>query len=648
SASASPVLHGAAVNEPRPLAAITRDTLAATVAPKVLGLRALLDAVGERLALLVGFGSIIGRRGLPGQAEYCVANDWLRADLERWAAAHPTCRTRAVEWSVWSEVGMGERMGVLHSLRDQGIAPVEPAAGAAALLAALADPDAPVTQLVAGRFPDGPTLSVHGPIAEPLRFSADLLVRVPGVEAVLAPVVSTGSDPYLDDHRVDGVPVLPAVIGLEAMAQAAASAVGERETWEFTDVELPAPVVVNPYEPRALRVAALARDEAEPAVDVVLRDGSDGFAADRLRAVVKPAPPAPRGAAVTTTPPGRAGPHPFYGPLLFHSGRMRGLVDYEHLSAFRVRAWVRAGREPWFAEHHAPRLLLGDPGVHDAAIHVLLACLPHRRALPVSAERMTVWRRPEGLVLVSAEERSHHGDDYVYDVCLSDQDGACLARWDGLTLRAYGARSWPEPLPVPLIGPLLSRRLAELGFADRVELVSTEDGLVAHGPAGVGCADDAPTAVTRALLDLGLPGDAEPTAGWTADRFLVGAPAEAVDRPADGFSAGGTAGEAVAERTADRLPVGAPTEVADRPADGFRVDGTAGEPVADLAADRLPVGATAEAVDRPADGFPVGGTAGEPVAERTADGLLVYGTAAARVVAFTGTRSVAVAVAREV
>ncbi|MFI9005777.1 SDR family NAD(P)-dependent oxidoreductase [Actinosynnema sp. NPDC053489] len=517
------VLHGAGVNEPRSLGAVTERTLAAAVAPKVTGLDNLLAALDGPPALLVGFGSVIGRRGLPGQAEYCVANDWLRVRLERWAAANPGCRTRVLEWSVWSDVGMGARLGVLDPLREQGITPVEPAAGAAALLAALADGAAPVTRLVAGRFPSGPTLSVTGPAADPLRFSADVLVRVPGVEAVLAPVLSTAADPYLDDHRVDGVPVLPAVVGLEAAAQAAAAVVGEHPAWEFGDVELPAPVLVNPHEPRALRVAALARDEADPPVDVVLRDGSDGFTADRVRAVVRPAPPAPPGIAPMTAPPRRDGPHPFYGPLLFHSGRLRGLLDYEHLSAFRVRAWVAAGGQPWFAEHHAPRLLLGDPGVHDAAIHVLLACLPHRKALPVSAERVVVWRHPVGTVLVTAEERSHDGDDYVYDVWLSDQGGARVARWEGLRLRAFGARSRAGALPAPLVGPLLSRRLSELGIADRLELVSTGEGVVAPAdvPAGVGLAGDGRTAAERAVLDLGLPGDRAGVVDRTTDDGLL-------------------------------------------------------------------------------------------------------------------------------
>ncbi|MFE2756019.1 hypothetical protein ACFXGA_28885, partial [Actinosynnema sp. NPDC059335] len=89
----------------------------------------------------------------------------------------------------------------------------------------------------------------------------------------------------------------PAVAGLEAMAQAAASVLGDRDGWEFTDVDLSAPVVVDHREPRALRVAALARDEPDPAVDVVLRDGSDGFTTDRFRATARPAPPPPPAAA---------------------------------------------------------------------------------------------------------------------------------------------------------------------------------------------------------------------------------------------------------------------------------------------------------------------------------------------------------------
>ena len=43
-----------------------------------------------------------------------------------------------------------------------------------------------------------------------------------GVELIVDSALSLDHDPYLADHRVDGVCVLPGVMMLEAMAQAAA------------------------------------------------------------------------------------------------------------------------------------------------------------------------------------------------------------------------------------------------------------------------------------------------------------------------------------------------------------------------------------------------------------------------------------------
>src|SRR5439155_11546782 len=149
--------------------------------------------------------------------------DWMRAEVERWAAEHPGCRAHLLEWSVWSELGMGERMGVLDNLRGRGVAPIDPDDGARALLELLADAEAPVTMLITGRYPAVPTLNlVPGPgHSTELRFADEPVAHTPGVEIVLQSELSLGSDPYLGDHRVTGTPVFPAVLGLEAMAQAA-------------------------------------------------------------------------------------------------------------------------------------------------------------------------------------------------------------------------------------------------------------------------------------------------------------------------------------------------------------------------------------------------------------------------------------------
>gem|GEM_PF-5415455 len=272
---------------------------------------------------------------------------------------------------------------------------------------------------------------------------------------------------------------------------------------------------------------------------VVLRDDTDRFATDRFTATAGPAgPPAP---AVTATfernePPRLpAGPHPLYGPVLFHTGRFQRLIRYDALSAFTVRAWIdgRAAQR-WFADFHAPRLLLGDPAAHDATIHVLLPCAPHHRVLPVGVERFSLWRRPDGVLAVTARERSHTATDYVFDVDLHTADGALVASWQGLALHVVGANdSYDGPplhwtLPVELVGPWLTRRLIEGGLAEAVELAvapcgsGDEAGEPGRGSAAglVAALSGVPAAALRTGGGLAVPGR-HAAAGYAAGHVLV-------------------------------------------------------------------------------------------------------------------------------
>ncbi|MFI6094791.1 SDR family NAD(P)-dependent oxidoreductase [Lentzea sp. NPDC051213] len=456
------LVHGAAVNEPLPLERVTAESLRKALRPKVDGMRTLLRATSDP-TLVLGFGSVIGAFGLAGQAEYGVANDWMRAELEDWAAKHPACRTHVLEWSAWSGLGMAERMEVVASLTARGVRPITPDEGVAALMAVLESSSAPVTVLLTGRMPASPTVQISGQESRLTRFGESVRSSTPGVELVVEATLAAGSDPYLADHVIDGVPVLPAVMCLEAAAQTASSLTGDRDAWSLSEVVLRAPVTVESR--RTIRVAALTDGNA---IDVRVTDDLDGFGSDRSRMRVTPAPAAQP--AMPATPPAVRTPNPFYDSVLFHSGRFRRVLGYDELSAFRVRAWVNAGEDDWFGEFHSSELVLGDPGVHDACIHALLPCVPHRRALPVAVERFTCWRRPEGPVLVTAREREHTVDEYLFDVDVHDPAGQAVARWEGLRLRATAAPA--RRLPMTLVGPLLTRRLIELGLADDIELVA--------------------------------------------------------------------------------------------------------------------------------------------------------------------------------
>src|SRR5262249_14832480 len=145
------ILHGAGHNAPRLVSGLDEAALLSTLRPKLGGAQNLSDALtGRRLRLLVTFGSVIARTGMPGEAHYALANEWLTQWTERFQAENPDCRCLAVEWSVWSGVGMGERLGRGEALGRQGVTPLSPRRGGRAPRAA-PPPHPPPTPPVGAR-----------------------------------------------------------------------------------------------------------------------------------------------------------------------------------------------------------------------------------------------------------------------------------------------------------------------------------------------------------------------------------------------------------------------------------------------------------------------------------------------------------------
>ncbi|MCC3777541.1 SDR family NAD(P)-dependent oxidoreductase, partial [Streptomyces sp. UNOB3_S3] len=476
------VLHCAGRNEPGRLESVTPERLRAACAPKRAGLDAVLAAVDTgRLRLLMAFGSVIARIGLPGEADYALANDLMRCRVEELGEALPDCRCLTVEWSQWEGAGMAQRLGAVETLRRQGVAPIPVADGTRILLSLLGAPDLPTAVLVAGRLPRAGTLRYADESLPLLRFLERPLVHQPGVEVVADARVGLGSDPYLADHALDGVPLLPAVVGLEAMAQAAAAVTGHDGVLTVTEAAFDRPVTVPPDGSRTVRVAALRHDDGT--VVAVVRSDETGFSADHFRAVYRTGESTAGPPAVPT--PADAARSPHYGGLFFHGPRFRRLVRYRRLSGRGCVAEVAAGGAgEWFSGFHSPRLLLGDVALRDAYVHVLQGCVPHRRVLPVGVDAVR-FHGPapgEGTVVVHAHETAHDADGYRYDVRVESEAGTVLETWHGLRLKDVGPLPRPAgaPWPAELLGPYLTRSLDRLLPEARVDLAAgtTADGLL--------------------------------------------------------------------------------------------------------------------------------------------------------------------------
>ncbi len=531
------LLHGAGANAPRPLSALDEEGFRRTLAPKTAGLRNVLAAIDPaRLRLLVAFGSIIARTGLPGEADYAVANEQLARATERFAHAHPGCRCLALEWSVWAGTGMGERLGTVETLRAQGIAPIPIDAGIAMLRELLSRPLPSTSLVVTGRFGDPPTLEVERPELPLLRYLEKPRVHIPGVELVVDAEVSADTDPHLADHVFRGEPLFAAVLGLEAMAQAAMALAETDEIPVFEDVAFSRPVAVPPGRSTTLRIAALQREPGR--VEIALRDASTGFAADHFRAICRFGEP--RDAAPLLLPGPQNGkialdPQDLYGRLLFHRGRFRRVQGYRNLTATACVAEISPdGAGAWFGRYLPDRLVLGDPGARDAAIHGIQACIPHATLLPVGVERLISRGLPrDASLLLAARERSRHGDEFVYDLEILTADGRLCERWEGLALRAVDRIAPPEAWSAALLAPYVERRLQEMLPGSRLEIALERNGggaAVGHRPDGkpetVGLSrSHAGDLVLSVTGDGRLGCDLEPVIGRAVDvwRGLLGA-----------------------------------------------------------------------------------------------------------------------------
>lgn len=526
------ILHAAGTNEPRLVSQLEPVDLFRTLQPKVGGLQHLLDAVEpERLKLLVTFGSIIARLGLPGEADYALANEWLARATEGFAAENPACRCLCLEWSVWSGVGMGERLGRLEALAREGIGAIPPEVGVDWLERLLSARNPPVSVVVAGRFGAPPTLTLP-PRELPLqRFLERPRVHYPGVELVVEAEISEGTDPYLADHVFRGERLFPAVMGLEAMAQAARAVTGEESLPVFEGVELARPVVVPAEGSEILRLAALVRRGSPPGervVEVAVRCGATGFAVDHFRArcVFRAA-----GARVPEGEGGRAGRRieareapawsepasgggaemllrgaELYGGLLFQGGRFQRLEGYRRLLARECIADISAdGATVWFARHLPSELVLGDPGVRDATLHGIQASIPHATVLPMAVDRLVVDRLSVRTPFrLAARERRREGDVFVYDVEVLDAEERVVERWEGLRLKAVERLGSPPVWRVPLLGPYVERRMQELlpGSPASVLLIREPGGRERNAETDPGSRQEASDRVLTRLLGI--------------------------------------------------------------------------------------------------------------------------------------------------
>jgi len=461
------VLHGAGNNHPKRLEEITTADLDQVLAPKLAGLLNLLDYIQpDKLRLLLTFGSIIARTGLHGEAHYGLANEWLGLAVEQWRQAHPHCRCLNLEWSVWGGIGMGQRLGVLDSLIRQGITPLPLDDAIEQLKAMIEWKEAPAAAIITGRFGNLPTLKFDQPALPLLRFLEHPCLHLPGIELIVDAELSEDSDAYVAEHAFQGEQLFPAVMGMEAMAQAGKALEQTNRAPSFRNLRFARPIIVPRHQSVTIRVATLRRRPG--VVSAVIRCSNTGFQVEHFSGecvfeenqIETIGSPAARSAdRDIPLDPSRD----LYGPIFFQSGRFHRVEAYQLLKSDQgISRLGPPKQDQWFARHLSPELVLGDAASRDAALHSIQACIPHKTILPVGVDRITTgtgWT--SGAAHVHAVERSAEGDNMVYDLRIENANGEICEQWEGLHLRAVSVIETHKPWPLELLAPYLERSVRQ-------------------------------------------------------------------------------------------------------------------------------------------------------------------------------------------
>ena len=431
---------------------------------KACGFFSLLKAAeGMPIGATVVFSSVAGRFGNAGQADYSAANALLCAMSSALRRTRPDTRAIAIDWTAWGGIGMATRGSIPQIMAAAGISTLPPESGIPTVRRELVAGGGSGELVVAG------TLGIMGAEYDPTggldvaKVQASLAgrkrpllmvgtvkaARLYGglaVETTLDPKVQ----PFLLDHQIDGVPVLPGVMGTEAFAEVASVLCPGFHVAAIEDESFLMPFKFHRHQPATLHVHAVAQPGAV----------GELLVSAELRSVIQPKPELPAQervhfrARVRMTrealakpkvafrkPAAKAltiGREPIYG-IYFH-GPAYQVIERAAVEGDEVVALMAAGLPPNASPATAdtlaaPRLL----ELCFQAAGLWLLAKKETMGLPTALERASVYRQGEGAKRLYATVAARANGE-AFDARVVDEAGHVYAEVVGYRTVALPGR----------------------------------------------------------------------------------------------------------------------------------------------------------------------------------------------------------------
>ncbi len=195
----------------------------------------LLHSIGDMpLGATVAFSSVAGRFGNGGQTDYSAANDLLCKYTSSFRTTRPETRGIVIDWTAWGGIGMATRGSIPKMMELAGIDMLPPEAAIPVIRRELTA-GARAGEIVIGQrlgsllnewdVTGGLDTAALAKSNELLDSQGPMVGKITGLGIYCGLIMETTLDPtvqpFLNDHRIDGTPVLPGVMGIEAFAEAA-------------------------------------------------------------------------------------------------------------------------------------------------------------------------------------------------------------------------------------------------------------------------------------------------------------------------------------------------------------------------------------------------------------------------------------------
>jgi acyl transferase domain-containing protein/NAD(P)-dependent dehydrogenase (short-subunit alcohol dehydrogenase family) len=116
------IVHGAGIEVASRFAKKDPQSVSQTIAAKVDGAALLMELTRDDAPrYFFGFGSISGKWGSIGQADYALASDMLAKLINWYRAQRPDCHALCIHWQPWADIGMAAREETRGGQMLQGV-----------------------------------------------------------------------------------------------------------------------------------------------------------------------------------------------------------------------------------------------------------------------------------------------------------------------------------------------------------------------------------------------------------------------------------------------------------------------------------------------------------------------------------------------